>query len=124
MPLRKSPELTPGLLAANRGNAQNSTGPRTPAAKQHTKLNALKHGQYAAPENDQEVMLALGEDPLDFEFLKQELSTSYGPGDALWKKQIDDLARLYWRRSRLERTRNAVTRQALLAWEDRQRRRR
>jgi hypothetical protein len=42
MSLRKSPELTPQLLAATRHNAQHSTGPRSPAAKQHSKLNALK----------------------------------------------------------------------------------
>jgi hypothetical protein len=34
------------LLAASRQNAQHSTGPRSPAAKQNSKLNALKHGAY------------------------------------------------------------------------------
>ncbi len=124
MSLRKSPGLTPELLAAARQNAQHSTGPRTTAAKENTRMNALQHGQYAAPENHPEVMLALGEDPEEFEFLKQELMTSYGPGDALWKKQIDDLARLYWRRSRLERARAAVMQRALHAVEDWQHRRR
>ena len=42
MSLRKSPQLTPELLAAARQNAQHSTGPRSPAAKQNIKLNALK----------------------------------------------------------------------------------
>jgi hypothetical protein len=32
MSLRKSPQLTPALLAAARHNAQHSTGPRSPAA--------------------------------------------------------------------------------------------
>ena len=41
MSLRKSPQLTPALLAAARQNAQHSTGPRSPAAKQNSKLNAL-----------------------------------------------------------------------------------
>ncbi len=50
MSLRKSPELTPALLAAARRNAQHSTGPRSPAAKQNVKLNALKHGAYARDE--------------------------------------------------------------------------
>jgi hypothetical protein len=63
MPLRKSPRLTPELLAAARNNAQHSTGPRSPAAKQNSKLNGLKHGLRASPENRYEVMLALGEDP-------------------------------------------------------------
>jgi hypothetical protein len=38
MSLRKSPQLTPALLAAARNNAQHSTGPRSAAAKQNSKL--------------------------------------------------------------------------------------
>ena len=124
MPLRKSPQLTPQLLAAARSNARQSTGPSTPAAKENIKMNALKHGLYAAPENQREVMRALGEDPQEFDFLLEELKTTYGPGDALWHKQIDDLAQLYWRRSRLERVRAAVVRLALHKLEERQERRR
>ena len=41
MSLRQSPRLTPELLAAARQNAQRSTGPRRPAAKQNSRLNAL-----------------------------------------------------------------------------------
>jgi hypothetical protein len=123
MSLRKSPELTPKLLAAARQNAQHSTGPRSPAAKQNSKLNALKHGQRASPENHHQVMLALGEDPQEFEDLKQELMTAYGPGDALWERQIDDLARLYWRRERLERAQEGLMRRALLGVEEWQHRR-
>ena len=41
MSLRKSPQLTPQLLAATRQNAQSFTGPRSPAAKQNSKFNAL-----------------------------------------------------------------------------------
>ena len=45
MPLRKSPTRTPALLAANRGNARKSTGPRTPAGKARARLNSLTHGR-------------------------------------------------------------------------------
>ena len=48
MSLRKSAQLTPALLAANRRNATRSTGPRTAAGKQNSKMNAFKHGGYAA----------------------------------------------------------------------------
>jgi hypothetical protein len=41
MSLRKSPQLAPQLLAAARQNAQYSTGPRSAAAKQNSKLNTL-----------------------------------------------------------------------------------
>jgi len=36
--------VTPKKLAANRRNAQRSTGPKTPAGRAVSKLNALKHG--------------------------------------------------------------------------------
>jgi hypothetical protein len=47
MPLRKSPVRTPALLAANRANAQKSTGPRTTWGKRRSALNALRHGRRA-----------------------------------------------------------------------------
>jgi hypothetical protein len=124
MSLRKSPELTPELLAAARQNGQRSAGPNSDASKQSSKLNALKHGQRASPENHGLVMLALGEDPQEFDDLKQDLMLTYGPGDPLWQKQIDDLARLYWRRQRLERAQEGMMRRALLAVEEWQHRRR
>ncbi|MGA9056420.1 MAG: hypothetical protein WB763_07900 [Terriglobia bacterium] len=124
MSLRKSPQLTPALLAAARHNAQHSTGPRSPAAKQNIKLNALKHGARVSEENRCLAMLALGEDPQEFENLKQELMSALTPGDALWEKQIDDLTWLYWRRERLERAQAGLKRRALQAIDDWQHRRR
>jgi hypothetical protein len=123
MSLRKSPQLTPALLAAARQNAQHSTGPRSAAAKQNSKLNALKHGGYVSDENRRQAMLALGEDPEEFENLKQELMSAY-PGDALWQKQIEDLAWLYCRRERLERAQEGMRRRALQGIDDWQHRRR
>ena len=124
MSLRKPPQPTPELLDAARRNAQRSTGPRSPAGKQNSKMNALRHGERSRPDHHYLVMLALGEDPQEFDFLKRELSLSYGPGDPLWQKQIDDLARLYWRRDRLQRAQEGLMRRAMLAVEERQRRRR
>jgi hypothetical protein len=65
MSLRKLPQRTPNLLAATRRNALHSTVPRAAAAKQNSKLKALKHGRYALPENHRQSRLcgmALGED--------------------------------------------------------------
>ncbi|HXX23494.1 MAG TPA: hypothetical protein VEO19_10110, partial [Terriglobia bacterium] len=124
MSVRKPPQLTPELLASARRNAQYSTGPHSEAGRQHSKLNALKHGERAAPENHYEVMRALGEDPQRFEKLKQELAASFGPGDALWDQQLEDLAKLYWRRNRIERMETGLMRRALEAVEERQRARR
>ena len=44
MSLRKSPTLTPALLAANRQNAKQSTGPRTARGKAWSRLNRMRHG--------------------------------------------------------------------------------
>src|SRR5271157_6085272 len=124
MSIRNSPQLTPQLLDAARSNARRSHGPRTAAGKENSKMNALEHGERSAPENHYEVMRALGEDPAQFEALKQELRDSFGPGDAFFDKQVDDLARLYWRRDRLERSQTGLMRRALLAVEEQEHRRR
>jgi len=86
-------------------------------------MNALKHGCDAAPENEAAVMRALGEDPQRFAALKRDLMSSYGPGDALWVEQLEDLAKLYWRRQRIERMQTGLMRRALEAVEERQRER-
>jgi hypothetical protein len=124
MSLRKLPQPTSQLLDAARSNGRRSHGPCTAAGKQNSKMNGVKHGERSAPENHYEVMRALGEDPARFEALKRELRGSFGPGDAFFDKQVDDLARLYWRRDRLERSQTGLMRRALLEVEERQHRRR
>jgi len=121
MSLRKSTCLTPQRLDAARSNAQHSTGPRSVAGKERMRMNALKHGCDAAPENEAAVMRALGEDPEQYAALQRELATTYGPGDALWDRQLADLAKLYWRRNRIERMETGLMRRALQAVEERQR---
>ena len=44
MSLRKSPTLTPALLASNRANAKKSMGPRTAQGKAWSRLNRMRHG--------------------------------------------------------------------------------
>ena len=87
-------------------------------------MNALEHGERSAPENRDAVMRALGEDPAQFDALKQELSASFSTGDPFVEKQVDDLTRLYWRRDRLERMEGGLMRRALLELEEKQHRRR
>jgi hypothetical protein len=124
MSLRKSTCLTARRLDAARHNSERSTGPRREAGKERMKMNALKHGCDAAPENEAAVMRALGEDPERYAALKRELATSYGPGDALWDRQLEDLGKLYWRRNRIERMETGLMRRALQEVEERQRVRR
>ncbi len=121
MSLRKFTCLTSRRLDAARHNAQHSTGPRSEGGKERMKMNALKHGCDAAPENDAAVMRALEEDPERYAALKRELATAYGPGDALWDRQIDDLGRLYWRRERIERMETGLMRDSLQEVEERRR---
>ena len=113
MSLRKSTCLTPQRLDAARHNSQRSTGPRSEAGKERMKMNALKHGCDAAPENEAAVMRALGEDPERYAALQRELATAYGPGDSLWDHQVADLGKLYWRRNRIERMVTGMMRDAL-----------
>ncbi len=124
MSIRQSPQLTPQLIDAARSNGRRSHGPCTAAGKENSKMNALEHGERSDPENHYEVMRALGEDPAQFEALKQELSASFSTGDPFVEKQVYDLARLYWRRERLDRSQTGLMRRALLALEERQHRRR
>ena len=122
MSLLKSTCHTPQRRDAARRNSQRSTGPRSEAGKERMKMNALKHGCDAAPENEAAVMRALGEDPERYAALQRELATAYGPGDALCDHQVDDLGRLYWRRNRLERMVTGMMRDALEEVEERRRR--
>jgi len=124
MSLLKSTCLTPQRLDAARRNSQRSTGPRSEAGKERMKMNAVKHGCDAAPENEAAVMRALGEDPERYAALQRELATAYGPGDALLNQQVADLGKLYWRRNRIERMETGLMRRALLAVEERKRTRR
>jgi len=121
MSLLKSTCPTPQRLDAARRNSLHSTGPRSEAGKERMKMNALKHGCDAAPENEAAVMRALGEDPERYAALQRELATTYGPGDALWDHQVADLGRLYWRRNRIERMVTGLMRDALEKVEERQR---
>ena len=47
MSLRKSPTLTAALLASNRKNAKQSTGPRTAQGKAWSRLNRMRHRAYS-----------------------------------------------------------------------------
>ena len=121
MSLRKPTSVTPQRRDAQRRNAQQSTGPRSEAGKERMKMNALKHGCDDAPENEAAVMRALGEDPEQFAALKRDLAAAFAPGDALSSQLVDDLARLYWRRNRVQRLETGLMREALEGVEERRR---
>ena len=65
------PALSPARLAANRRNAQKSTGPKTKAGKRRVALNARRRG--LAPPEIEWQLLARGEDPRDFRRLHRDV---------------------------------------------------
>jgi hypothetical protein len=105
MSLIPSSALTETQIEARRSNARHSTGPRTPEGKARSRMNALQHGGYATAAAWSDAALkAAGEDPQQFHLLRSSLQQAQGPGnEPLWESQLDDLARLIWRRQRLER---------------------
>ena len=86
-------------LAANRANAQRSTGPRTPEGKARSRQNAVKHGLFSStlgPAGEK-----FNENRAEFEALWAEFSEYYdpqGPDEALL---VDRIATAWWQLARL-----------------------
>ena len=98
---RLAPELvhllSPARLAANRTNAQRSTGPRTVDGKATSAQNATKHGLLS-----QQLVLP-GEDPAILDALTERLQREFAPETAVEELLIDDVASLVWRLQRAAR---------------------
>jgi len=93
--------VTDKQLAANRRNAQRSTGPRTPEGKAAVRYNALKHGILAKaiiPE-----ALEAYESREDFDGLLATLHDEFAPANALEELLVEQIASCYWRLARLYR---------------------
>ena len=78
-------------LAANRRNAQKSTGPKTPEGKHTSGQNARKHSLPA------DELVASSEDPAEFESLRCRLISDLRPEGALEELLVDQIAALHWR---------------------------
>jgi len=85
-------------IAANRVNAQKSTGPKTPEGKAKVSKNALKHGFFS-----QDVVLP-GEDPNgDFPQLRESLTEEWQPESATEQFLVETLAGAMWKLMRAQR---------------------
>ena len=73
-------------VAANRRNGARSTGPRTKPGKARSRRNALKHGLSA------EQVVMLGEDPVAFEALRDDLYAHYQPADPVAINLVEQVA--------------------------------
>jgi hypothetical protein len=71
------PTLSEAQLAANRANAQHSTGPRSTEGKARAAANALKHGLRA-----HNLYLLRNESPEELENLRQALTAEFRPHTA------------------------------------------
>ncbi len=82
--------------AANRGNAQLSTGPKTTAGKKNSRLNALSHGLTSslAP-------VIPGEDPAEYAAFCSRIRAEWDPSGALEEEFVLEIASLHWRLRRI-----------------------
>jgi hypothetical protein len=92
-------------IAANRRNAQSSTGPKTKDGKAASRRNALTHGLTA-----NKLMLE-GEDPDVFKALRDELFNEFKPGSAYEEQLTEHMVAVLWRLRRVP-----VFEAALLSW--------
>jgi hypothetical protein len=99
---------TDAQIAANRANAQKSTGPRSVEGKAASRFNALQHGMDAAS------IVIPGEDPAAYQSLLDNYYDDFHPQSALEEFHVDTLIRSDWQKRRLQRTEAKLYR-ALLA---------
>src|SRR5690606_36941793 len=84
-------EVTMGIVsearrAANRANAQKSTGPKTAAGKQAVRLNAVKHGLCAAS------TVLKDEDAAAFDRLHADYARRFAPRDEGERAEVRQMA--------------------------------
>jgi len=78
-------------IAANRQNAQKSTGPRTDDGKRHSRRNAFRHGLTA------ESVISLSEDQAAYKKFENKIIADYSPEMAIERALVVRLASLLWR---------------------------
>jgi hypothetical protein len=84
-------------LAANRANAQHSTGPLTAAGKAASSQNNFKHGLYSKQ------VVVQGEDPAELDALKADLRAEHQPANTTEELLVNEMAEQYWRLQRARR---------------------
>jgi hypothetical protein len=88
---------TAAQIAANRANAQKSTGPRTAEGKAASSANALKSGIYA------QSLIIRGEDPAELEALRDDFYAAHQPESAGERALVDTLVHSEWILRRLRK---------------------
>jgi hypothetical protein len=93
--------VTPMVIAANRANSKKSTGPRTPTGKLRVARNAGKYFVFGQISPSR--MRELGEDPADFERLRQSLRSALAPRDGFEEMLVEEMVVNRWRLGRVRR---------------------
>ena len=78
-------------IAANRLNAQASTGPRTEHGKRRSRRNAFRHGLTA------ETIINVVENAADYRKLEAQLKADFHPQTTIEQQLVARLASLLWR---------------------------
>jgi hypothetical protein len=92
-------------LKANRENARNSTGPKTPRGKAFSRRNAIRHGLFVRHITDFE---ALQENPQEYEDLLHGFWDQHQPVGRAEEVEVERIALCYWRLKRAWRHENAI----------------
>jgi hypothetical protein len=93
--------------AANKRNAQNSTGPTTEAGRSRSSRNALKHGLTA------EKVTIDGEDPKQFEAFRDDVLESLRPEGAIEEQLAERIVLCWWRLRRVCRMEADIARRSI-----------
>ncbi|GEM_PF-1478820 len=89
---------SPLQIAANRRNAQKSTGPRSTAGKRRAALNALRCG-LCPPEIEIQLRLK-GEDPREYRKLHRDLIALFQPHDEATRHVLELMMQTWWEKAR------------------------
>ncbi|HTS65518.1 MAG TPA: hypothetical protein VMH28_26030 [Candidatus Acidoferrales bacterium] len=89
---------TPAQIAANRANAQKSTGPRTPEGQSRLPF------QRPQTRTRRRLRRHPGEDPAEYEALANDFRRQFHPASALEHFHVETLIRSAWLKRRLQRT--------------------
>jgi hypothetical protein len=95
-----SPPAPTSRTLANRANAQYSTGPRSMEGKLASSRNSLQHGLASG------TILIPGEDPAQFEALRNDLLAEYHPATATEELLVQEMAQSFWLSQRALRFQN------------------
>ena len=93
--MRTSPNVTSDRAAVNAANAQKSTGPSTPAGKQRSSLNALRHGLTG------HVVVLPTEDLTAYQSHLKRFVDQFQPIGALEDQLVQSLGDTTWRLNRV-----------------------